>query len=315
MIEKPWNHWRRHFLKGWWCHVPPHRKLLKFTISQRAELKNNKIKIKINIWPTKNTKTKLTFFVTPGDFASIRPSFSASDPNVKKTLTWLQIRRLLSGKSFSALQSWTSQTVRRSNQSRDTGRRKRRKRKNKDGTPGNHPRVPPWSCRCTRVACLSLLNLARFAHHCTRAAACSHPASQWFLCIYLPRSQQRPDGGGRWRSRRGRESRSLVELQGPDLLRPPGSTLRLLLGRETLLLTFVLQPVGQKSKAVSDRKQSRQLDITTRDDTRGQTTALAVTSPNLWAIDTQRKDEEGTQLQKTLNSNNRSVLEKKEFCF
>lgn len=185
---------------------------------------------------------------------------------MKKTLSWLQIRRFLSGKAgeFFALQSWTSQTARRLNQSWDTGRRKRTKRRNKEGN-WNHPRVPPWSCRCTRVACLSLLNLARFAHHCTRAAVCSRPVGQWFLCVYLLQSPQRSDGWGRRRSRRSWRRRSLVELQGPDLLRPPGPTLRLLLGRETFLQTFTLKSPGQKSKAASNREESRQLDMTTHD--------------------------------------------------
>lgn len=71
----------------------PCRKQYKLTASQRAppEL----------AFKQQNCQNKVYsfFFSNPGDIASIRPLFSASAPNVKKTLTWLQIRRVLSGKA------------------------------------------------------------------------------------------------------------------------------------------------------------------------------------------------------------------------
>lgn len=51
---------------------------------------------------------------------------------------------------------------------------------------------------CTWVACFSLLNLARFAHHCTRAAVCSRSASQWFLCVCVFFLSAPESAGARW---------------------------------------------------------------------------------------------------------------------
>lgn len=245
----------------------PCRKQYKLTASQRAQPK-----LAFKQQNCQNKVYSFFFFSNPGDIASIRPLLSASAPNVKKTLTWLQIRSVLSGKAeeFFFLLCSPEHHKQREDKKKKTVRRHQEEQEEEEEEEGKHrihPRVPPWPCMCTWVACFSLLNLARFAHHCTRAAVCSRSASQWFLCVcvffYLLQSQQGPAGG--WRK--------VTELEqvtgwapGP---RPAAATRSgpSPSSRPSNSPADLRSAAGQNSKARSDRKPSRQLRMTTRHDT------------------------------------------------
>lgn len=112
----------------------------------------------------------------------------ASVPNVKKTLLGVQIRRVLRHKTEPGF--FLLCNPEHHKQREDKTNQKTVMRIEVGGYTVITRASNPGRTRAPGSRAFSLLNLARFAHHCTRAAVNKRGASQWFLCFYLLRSQR-----------------------------------------------------------------------------------------------------------------------------